>query len=98
MAEDSGAFKTKQRDSAQIGHFVMGREAAAKMPQRPKNRHSVPSDAVRHRFYNKQIRDVEIISNRPDSRRRSRALSVVTAFPLASTALQPPGTVGNSRS
>jgi hypothetical protein len=26
MAEDSGAFKTNQRNSAQIGHFVIGGE------------------------------------------------------------------------
>jgi hypothetical protein len=43
MAEDSGAFKTKQRNSAQIGHFVIAREAAAKMPQRSENRHSAAS-------------------------------------------------------
>jgi hypothetical protein len=43
MAEDSGAFKTKQRNSAQIGHFVMAREAAAKIPQHSENRHSAAS-------------------------------------------------------
>jgi hypothetical protein len=43
MAEHSGAFKTKQRNSAQIGHFVMTREAAAKMPQRSGNQHSAAS-------------------------------------------------------
>jgi hypothetical protein len=43
MAEDSGAFKTKQRNSAQIGRFVMPREFAAKMPQRFENRRSAGS-------------------------------------------------------
>jgi hypothetical protein len=43
MAEDSGAFKTKQRNSAHIGHFVMTREAAAKMPQHSENRSSAAS-------------------------------------------------------
>jgi hypothetical protein len=43
MAEDSGAFKTKQRNSAQIGHFVIAGEAAAKMPQRSENRRSAAS-------------------------------------------------------
>jgi hypothetical protein len=37
MAEDSGAFKTNPRNSAQIGHFVIAREAAAKIPQGSKN-------------------------------------------------------------
>jgi hypothetical protein len=30
MAEDSGAFKTNQRNSAQIGHFVIARERCGK--------------------------------------------------------------------
>jgi len=30
MAEDSGAFKTNQRKSAQIGHFVIARERCGK--------------------------------------------------------------------
>jgi hypothetical protein len=37
MAEDSGAFKTSPRNSARIGHFVIVREAAAKMPHGSKN-------------------------------------------------------------
>jgi hypothetical protein len=37
MAEDSGAFKTNQRNSAQIGHFVIARETAARMPHHRKN-------------------------------------------------------------
>jgi hypothetical protein len=30
MAEDSGAFKTNQRNSARIGHFVIARERCGK--------------------------------------------------------------------
>ena len=30
MAEDSGAFKTNQRNSAQIGHFVICRDRCGK--------------------------------------------------------------------
>jgi hypothetical protein len=30
MAEDSGAFKTNQRNSAQIGRFVIGRDRCGK--------------------------------------------------------------------
>src|SRR5260370_5199258 len=30
MAEDSGAFKTNQRNSAQIGHFVIARDSCGK--------------------------------------------------------------------
>jgi hypothetical protein len=37
MAEDSGAFKTNPRNSARNGHFVIVREAAAKMPHGSKN-------------------------------------------------------------
>jgi hypothetical protein len=37
MAEDSGAFKTNQRNSARIGHFVITAIAAAKMPHDSKN-------------------------------------------------------------
>jgi hypothetical protein len=32
LKEDSGAFKTIPRNSAQIGHFVIAGMAAAKMP------------------------------------------------------------------
>jgi hypothetical protein len=39
MAEDSGAFKTKQRIRPK-SDFVMKREAAAKMPQHSENRNS----------------------------------------------------------
>jgi hypothetical protein len=42
MAEDSGAFKTNQRNSAQIGHFVITPDAAAKMPHPRKNTAASP--------------------------------------------------------
>jgi hypothetical protein len=40
MAEDSGAFKTNPRNSAQIGHFVIGRERCDKDASRRKKRRS----------------------------------------------------------
>jgi hypothetical protein len=67
MAEDSGAFKTSPPNSAQIGHFVITAIAAAKMPHGSKNAVHPPIAALRRPFYNKQLRDVEILSNRPDS-------------------------------
>jgi len=67
MTEDSGAFKTNPGNSAQIGHFVIRRERAAKMPQAAKNTADRHVGAAGRPFYNKQVRDVEIFSNRPDS-------------------------------
>jgi hypothetical protein len=67
MAEDSGAFKTNPRHSARIGLFVIGVKAAAKMPHGSKNALHRPTDAIRREFCNKQVRAVEIFSNRPDS-------------------------------
>src|SRR5258708_27011135 len=41
MAEDSGAFKTNQRNSAQIGHFVIARERCGKDASPPEKHGSV---------------------------------------------------------
>jgi hypothetical protein len=38
MTEDSGAFKTNPRNSAQIGHFVIVRERCGKDASRLKKR------------------------------------------------------------
>jgi len=89
MAEDSGAFKTNPRNSARIGHFVITAIAAAKMPHGSKNAVHRPNAAIASEFCNEQVRGVEIFSNRPDSRCESGSVPVVTAFPSASTALQP---------
>jgi hypothetical protein len=67
MAEDSGAFKTNPRNSAQIGHIVIVAIAAAKMPHGSKNAVHRPIAANACEFCNEQIRGVEIFSNRPDS-------------------------------
>jgi hypothetical protein len=40
MAEDSGAFKTNQGNSAQIGHFVIARERCGKDAARYEKRRS----------------------------------------------------------
>jgi hypothetical protein len=40
MAEDSGAFKTNPRNSAQIGHFVIARASCGKDASRRKKRDS----------------------------------------------------------
>jgi hypothetical protein len=66
MTEDSGAFKTKPRNSAQIGHFVIAGDrqrqpsgtAAAKMPHRAKNAVDRRKRAIISQFYNKQVRDL----------------------------------------
>src|SRR5260221_8027427 len=42
MAEDSGAFKTNQRNSAQIGHFVIARERCGKDAS-PPEKHGSPA-------------------------------------------------------
>ena len=47
--------------------------------------------AVGAHFVTNSVRDVAISSNRPDSPREAGRLPVVTAFPLASTALQTSG-------
>jgi hypothetical protein len=40
MAEDSGAFKTNQRNSAQIGHFVIARDSCGKDASPPQKHRS----------------------------------------------------------
>jgi hypothetical protein len=67
MAEDSGAFKTNPRNSAQIGRFVIAREAATKMPHGSKNADYRSIAAFGREFCNEQVRDVAISSIRPDS-------------------------------
>jgi hypothetical protein len=67
MAEDSGAFKTSPPNSGRIGHFVIAVKAAAKMPHGSKNAVQRPIATMGSEFYNEQVRDVEIFSNRPDS-------------------------------
>src|SRR4051794_19675365 len=91
MPEDSGAFKTSPPNSAQIGHFVIAREAAAKMPHRSKNAIHHPIAAFGREFCTTGFEAFAIFSNRPDSPARIRSRPVVTAFPSASIALHSPG-------
>jgi len=70
MAEDSGAFKTNQRNSAGFRHFVMTGSGVASKPHRIKKAFNHPSRASAPRICNKRHRYPAVFSNRPDSLRR----------------------------
>src|SRR6266404_4439037 len=56
MAEDSGAFKTNQRNSAQIGHFVIARDCCDKDASPPqKHRSAARSRALAAYFVTNSV-------------------------------------------
>src|ERR1700682_5881267 len=90
MAEDSGAFKTNQRNSAQIGHFVIARELRQGCLTDRENLVHRPTAVFRRIFCNKQLRSVEIFSNRSDSQRAKLALWSPRSLQASTASSRPP--------
>src|ERR1700682_2068480 len=97
MAEYSGAFKTNQRNSAQIGHFVIARELRQGCLTDRENLVHRLTAVFRRIFCNKQVRSVEIFSNRSDSQRAKLALWSPRSLQASTAPSRPPRQRRNPR-